>query len=131
MHEMQPIFENNRRFVEAYNRGDAAGCAEAYTENARILPPDAPMMQGRQAIQAFWHGAMDMGIRSVALETVDFEAAGDTVGREIGTAVLTIETPDGQTVTQHAKYVVVWKRQDDGSWKWDTDIWNSSPTPNA
>ncbi len=129
MHEMQPIYENNRQFVEAYNRGDAAGCSEAYTENARLLPPDAPMMQGRQAIQAFWQGAMDMGIRSVALESMDFELGGDDMGREIGTAVLNIQTPDGQMVTQHAKYVVVWKRQASGAWKWDTDIWNTMPTP--
>jgi ketosteroid isomerase-like protein len=29
-------------------------------------------------------------------------------------------------VVERGKYVVVHRRQDDGSWKWDRDIWNSS-----
>ena len=41
-----------------------------------------------------------------------------------GAATLDIQTEGGETVQAEAKFVVVWKRQADGSWKWDTDCFN-------
>jgi ketosteroid isomerase-like protein len=90
-----------------------------YTTQARILPPGAPMIQGREQIKAFWKQAIAaMGVTSVKLATVDAEMAGDGV-IEIGRADLTVAS--GQVVT--VKYVVCWK-QEDGAWKWNVDIWN-------
>lgn len=120
----QEIDQVNARFAEAFNRGDAAGAAQVYTENATILPPGSEMIQGRHSIEQFWQAAMQMGIRAVSLETHDLSVSGD-MAREIGRAVLTIQPEGGQEMTDVAKYVVVW-RQDGGTWKWDVDIWNAN-----
>lgn len=113
----------NRMFVEAYNRGDAAGAVAVYTDDATILPPGSPRVSGRDGIQAFWQGAMDSGVRAVDLHTDDLEVAGD-MAREIGTATLTIRAVGGAEQTATAKFVVVWARRD-GDWRWHTDIWNT------
>jgi ketosteroid isomerase-like protein len=90
-----------------------------YTAGARVLPPGAPMIEGRAQIKSFWAQAIaGMNVQAVTLATVQAEPAGDTVV-EIGRAELTLE--NGQTVA--AKYVVHWK-QEDATWKWHTDIWN-------
>ena len=90
-----------------------------YTTQARILPPGAPMIEGREHIKAFWKQAIAaMGITTVKLTIVNAEPAGDGV-IEIGRADLTVA--NGQVVT--VKYVVCWK-QEDGAWKWNIDIWN-------
>ena len=90
-----------------------------YTVDARILPPGAPMIEGRAQIKAFWAQAVAaLDVRSCSLATVHAEAAGDSVV-EIGRAE--IVTNAGPTVA--VKYVVHWK-QEDGLWKWHTDIWN-------
>ncbi|HTS63992.1 MAG TPA: DUF4440 domain-containing protein [Candidatus Acidoferrales bacterium] len=92
---------------------------QVYTSSATILPPGAPMIEGREQIKAFWGQAMTgMDVKTVSLATVRADAAGDTVV-EIGRAE--IVTNAGQTVG--VKYVVHWK-QEDGVWKWHTDIWN-------
>jgi ketosteroid isomerase-like protein len=99
------------RNVEALDR--------VYTTDARILPPGAPMIEGRAQIKSFWATALaGMDVKSVTLATVYAESAGDTVV-EIGRAEIT--TNGGQTVP--VKYVVHWQ-QEDGLWKWHTDIWN-------
>ncbi len=36
------VDEANRRFMEAFERGDAASVAALYAEDAVVLPPDAP-----------------------------------------------------------------------------------------
>lgn len=114
----------DKEFMAAFNRGDAAGVAALYTDQARLLPPNFEMMKGRQAIQAFWQGAMDMGCKEVVLETVELEGH-KGLACEIGKYTLTLQPPGVETVTDRGKYLVVWK-QEEGTWKLDIDIWNTS-----
>ncbi len=120
----QGISATNRQFEAAFARGDAAGCAAVYTEDAKIMPPDSPAVTGKQAAQEVWQGAIDMGAKSVSLQTLEFEELGDDRAIERGVGTLEIQTEGGQTVQASAKFIVVWKRQADGSWKWDWDCWN-------
>jgi len=90
-----------------------------YTRDARILPPGAPVIAGRDAIKDFWAGGIAaMDCSSATLETVHAEASGDMIA-EIGKAVLTL----GSGATVEVKYVVMWK-QEDGTWKWHYDMWS-------
>ncbi len=115
------IADANDVFVANFIRGDAAGLAGLYAEDAEILPPNADSMQGRPAIQAFWQGAMDMGLKSATLTTVELECAGDDLV-EIGKFTLGVE--GGQQVDA-GKYLVVW-RQHGADWQLYRDIWNTS-----
>ena len=120
----QGISATNRQFEAAFLRGDAAGCAAVYTEDAKIMPPDNPAVTGRQAAQQVWQGAITMGVKSISLQTQELEELGSDRAVERGSATLEIQTEGGQTVQASAKFIVVWKRQADGSWKWDWDCWN-------
>ena len=111
----------NREFVAAFNGGNAAGVAALYTEDGQLLPPNADVMAGKEAIQAFWQGAMEMGIASAQLEIVQVEDLGDTVTE---VSRYTLCGADGQVLDQ-GKYIVIWKREK-GQWKLHRDIFNSS-----
>jgi uncharacterized protein (TIGR02246 family) len=117
----QQIDSTNAAFVAALRRGDSAAMAATYTEDGQVLPPGAPTISGRAAIQAFWQEALDMGVGDGTLETVELEEYGDTAC-EVGQGVL--KTKDGQVIDT-AKYIVIWKRTN-GAWKWHRDIYNSS-----
>jgi uncharacterized protein (TIGR02246 family) len=112
----------NAKFVAAFNKGDAAGVAQLYTEQATALPPGAQMAKGRAAIQAFWQGAIQSGIKNVSLKALQVDQFGPAA-REIGT--FSLDTPNAQKQMVHVegKYVVLWRRSG-GSWKLDTGIWN-------
>ena len=43
----------NVQFEEAANSGDAAGLTALYTDDAALLPPASPMVQGKDNIQAY------------------------------------------------------------------------------
>jgi ketosteroid isomerase-like protein len=105
--------------AEVVAKRDAKRLDRVYTADARVLPPGAPMMEGREQVIAFWQQAISaLDIKSVKLTTVDAEQVGDRV-LEIGRAELRVGS--GNTVT--VKYVVEWK-QEGGDWKWHLDIWN-------
>ena len=88
------------------------------------MPPDNPLVTGRQSAQDLWQGVIDMGVKGVSLQTQELEELGVDRAVERGVGTLDIQTESGQTVQASAKFIVVWKRQADGSWKWDWDCWN-------
>ena len=119
------IVAANEKFVAAFNKGDAAGVAALYTEQGQLLPPNADFMIGRQANQAFWQGAMDMGIASAKIETLEVEGHGDTA---IEVSKYNLYAQDGQELDA-GKFIVIWKREG-GQWMLHRDIFNSSkPAP--
>jgi uncharacterized protein (TIGR02246 family) len=121
----EAIAVGQKEFTAAYNRGDAAGVAAFYTENAQLLPPNSDFVPGRQAIQAFWQGAMDSGIKALSLKTVELAGHGD-IATEVGK--YTLHGEEGQALDQ-GKYIVIYK-QEGGEWKLHRDMFNSSmPAP--
>jgi ketosteroid isomerase-like protein len=105
---------------EVFGKRNFAALNDIYTADARILPPGAPMVSGREAITKFWSELIQaVDATAAALVSIDVMPAGDGVV-EIGKATLT--TPGGQ---MDVKYVVYWKVED-GRWKWHVDIWNTN-----
>jgi ketosteroid isomerase-like protein len=47
------IRQITKTFVEAYNRKDAAAATQVYADDAKVLPPNMPMVNGKPAIQSF------------------------------------------------------------------------------
>jgi ketosteroid isomerase-like protein len=107
---------------EVFGNRNFAALDQIYTRDARILPPGAEMISGREAIKKFWTDLVQSAnATSAVLASVDVMPAGDGAV-EIGKATLTI-APQGAPAQVEAKYVVYW-RQEDGRWKWHVDIWN-------
>lgn len=115
-----PIEELNRGFMEAFNRGDAAALARMYTEDAYVLPPGAPLVKGRGAVEKLWAAAMGQ-FAEVSLQAVDVKMLGDGNAREVG--IVNGKTKGAQAQEVTGKYVVVWRRAG-SDWKMETDIWN-------
>lgn len=121
------IEEANTKFSEAFERGDSKALSAMYTSDAIAFPPDSEMIQGNEAIGEFWNATWESGVKSVQLTTLDVGRSGD-IAYEVGKVSLTIQAEGKEPTTATAKYIVVWKRQADGSWKLHRDIWNSLPS---
>lgn len=111
----------NATFMQGMEEGDAATIASVYAADARLMPPGSDVLTG-PAIEQYWQGAVDSGgMTGGALTTVSVEELGD-VAIEKGTYT----AQAGGEEVDRGKYVTVHRRQDDGSWKYALDIWNSS-----
>src|SRR5262245_18016748 len=74
---------------EVVGKRNFAALDHVYTSGARILPPGAPMISGREAVKTFWAGLVEAtNAKSVALSSVEVIPAGDGIV-EIGRATLT------------------------------------------
>ena len=119
------IAATNQEFVSAYGRAAAAGVAALYTEDGQFLAPNSDFITGREAIQATFQSFMDMGVKTVKLETIEVEGYGDTAFEK---GRYTLEDESGQ-VLDNGKLLVIWKN-DGGKWKLHRDMINTSmPAP--
>ena len=81
---------------KAFSGGDgAAASAAVFTEDARLLPPGAPMVVGREAIGKFWQGDFDAGIKDLKLGLIAVDMVGDDTMIETGTFAVTVPASDG------------------------------------
>ena len=110
----------NAKWIEFFNKGDFAGVASLYTDDAIAFPPGSGMVKGRAAIGAMWKTMAEQA-GDPKVTTLDVKPLGGSAAREIGTFSLKTKGPTPQEVT--GKYVVVWEKVG-SDWKLAADIWN-------
>ncbi len=111
-----------KKYDEAFNKGDAKALASLYLEDAQILAPDGDVVKGRQAIEEFWKAeiksAASDGIKSVSTP-IEVEQHG-RVAHEAG---IWVNTKADGSVAMEGKYFVLWRKQS-GQWKIYRETWN-------
>ena len=122
------IAEANAEWVEGMKSGDAEAVSLLYMEDAIVLPPNESMVKGRAAIKDVFDTMMKSWVKltDLTLVTLEVNGAGD-FAYELGTYAMTFEVPGGQTpMSDTGKYLAIWKKQADNTWKFHIDSWSSS-----
>jgi uncharacterized protein (TIGR02246 family) len=124
------IEKARQQYDQALNMRDAEMVARMYTEHAVVLPPNADMIVGREAIQNYWRGVFRAGLGNVSARSVRIDEYGGEAAREIGRITVGAPGPQERTGPLEGKYVIVW-RKSGGEWLHDSDIWNFTEPPEA
>ncbi len=124
---IRKVTEESVKMVNAPKLDHASYVKQFYTEDAEWLAPNMPSVKGAAAIvqtlQAF------PPITDFKTESVSIEGRGD-LAYERGNYTMTLNPPGAPPVTDHGKYVEVWKKQADGGWKVAYDSFSSDlPLP--
>lgn len=122
------IREANKKWLEAIVAKDAATIGALYAEDGQLMPPNAPKMSGREAIQKGWGDMMGAPGMSLVFETEKFTFAksGD-LAVDVGTYTFT-SGEGAAAVTDTGKFVVTWTKRD-GKWLVLTDMFSSDLPP--
>lgn len=119
------IAVNNRDFENAVAAGNVEAIAALLAPDVMALPPDGPVVTGREAVKQLWASAIsEHGLTSCRITTDTLDVVGD-IASETGRATLTMAPPGGKSETASIKYLVVWKRLN-GKWLLHRDIWNAA-----
>ncbi len=126
--EREVIMDTDRAFSRRSEEvGSAQAFAEFLTHDALMLPHGANPVTGSDSIQELMTAGPEY---SLVWEprNADVAASGD-LGWSWGEYTATSVSNDGQTTISYGKYVSIWRKQEDGSWKAIVDIGNQSPAP--
>lgn len=121
------LLETDARFSKmSASRGVPAAFVAFMDDDAVILPPGLAPIRGRDAIAAYYEKTPPGTVlewKPLAAEV----SRGEDLGYTYGTYELRGTDTQGKPVTRSGKYVSVWKKQPDDSWKWALDIGNTDP----
>lgn len=107
---------------------DADKIVSFWSDDAKVYPPGAPVVEGRQAIHAFVAGSLATEGFSISWEPSEaIVDAGGTMGYTTGRNRFTFPDAAGNIATAEGRYLTVWRKNGDGAWKCVIDIWNSPP----
>jgi ketosteroid isomerase-like protein len=102
-----------------------------YAEDASLLPPYAAIQIGKSALHAAWTGLLG-SVDSIAWQPNKIEVSRSSdFAYVIGVYQMTSKNAQAKSITDHGKYVEVWTKQSNGSWKVVADIFNSDLLPPA
>jgi uncharacterized protein (TIGR02246 family) len=104
-----------------------------YSEDAIVMPPNASRATTKEAIRSAWKEMLTSPGAAISWKATKVEVAksGD-LAYVSGTYEETTTDASGKPVKDRGKYVEIFKKQADGTWKVVADIWNSDlPTAPA
>ena len=128
--DRQAIAENLERTMHAENVGNAEFFQSACVEDVVVMPPGMPAFEGRDAAVGFMRaflGQFDLTIDYVSEEIrVDGDLAYDR-----GTYSQTlVPRAGGKAMSEKGKFLWIYGRVTDGTWRMSRVIWNANePAP--
>lgn len=103
------------RFVEAFNKKDAAGVAALFLPNAEMMTRDGDVVRGRAEIEARYKDMFeDDDVPQVAIEASEVRLVAPGVAIEDG--VIHFTDPDESEPVKSITYSATQVRQADGTW---------------
>jgi len=120
------LMELSREWSGIVNSGDIDAIVSHWDENAVLLPPGSPMIEGRDAIRAYVESSSAIPGFSITWEPERaFISNSGDMAYMIERNEVTFNDQDGELVEVPGKVVTIWKKDSDGEWKNVIDMWNS------
>ena len=120
------ISQASRAFSAAFVAGDTAALGELYTEDAVLLPAGRTVT-GRDAIKRFFAPREGRTQVAHAMNSESLLLQSD-LAIDMGRWSSTTQREGEEPRTASERYLLVWQRQADGSWKMTHDAWHA-PRP--
>jgi ketosteroid isomerase-like protein len=120
--DAQAIRQVSGNLATAFNAKDLDKILALYTDNSVFMPPNKPLLRGRDSLKGFYNGLIAGGSHDLKI-TVDDVVGHGPLGYESGT----YEMMNG-TVHDRGKFLFVLRNMS-GNWKIEYTSWSSDLPP--
>ena len=112
----------------AFAGKDAEKTASYWSNDAVIIPPGQPAIEGKAAIRAFVADSFRTpGFRIHWKSEAPVFSPDGKLAYMRSTTTITAPGPIGAPVSSSSRGITVWRRGEDGRWLCVVDIWNDPP----
>ncbi len=121
----------NDKMAKAVVANDQKTAMAMYEDGAYFLHSYAPMMKGKEAMAKHNMQQHKAGFKMKSFSLTSVDVFGDNHQKiEVGTYKLTMMIPGMKDlIPDNGKFLTVWNKQKDGSWKIKAEIWNTDNPP--
>src|SRR5213079_1970078 len=122
----QALRDLDAKWSAAAGAKDIDKTVSYYSEDAVLMPPNAPSAKTRETIRSAWKDMLTTPGAAIRWKATKVEVAKSAdLAYVSGTYEETMTDASGKPVNDHGKYVEIFKKQADETWKVVADIWNS------
>ena len=128
--DVKRIMENSKKFSRLFVTGQTEALVNLYTPDAKIFPENKPILYGKEDLTEYWtpqpKGEWRRLAHKVTPEEIHIEGnVAYDYGYYEGKSIRRDQS--GEESSFKGKYVIIWKKQEDGDWKIYLDIWSRVP----
>lgn len=112
------------QYTVGCNTGDLDLWISLWTDNGIQMPPDTPARIGKEQIREKMKPLFDQFIIKIAITCEEVRVTGDLAFSRGTYTISTTPKAGGETTKLSGKYLTIFERQADGSWKIARDCFN-------
>jgi len=117
MADLDAIHALMEQVTQADMSGDVEGLLASYTDDVVSMPPDLPVMVGKDALRAYYQEVFSqLSIENLEMTADETHVAGDWAFSR-GRFEETVTPAAGDAFDVVGKYLFIFHREADGSWK--------------
>ena len=125
MTDQEAITRVRAQFVASFNRGDISTLSDLITEDNVAMPPNRPMLHGKDECRAFWQEGFAAAESRFSVTPLETDIAGDIAVDLFRWTMDSAPRAGGEPVHDEGKNLWIWRRHKDSGWKLARAIWNS------
>ena len=116
------IRERSDAFVKAFNDKQVEQILGIYAENSVFMPPNQPIIRGKDALKTFYDDLLASGATALRLNVGEVSGHGP-LAYQSGTYEMEVKGASGST-RDRGKYLFVLRKFND-VWRYEYTMWNS------
>ena len=130
--EVNDLAAADAAWLKAYQAKDAAAAAGFYAAEGAMLAPNRPLLSGKDVLTRFIAKSFTLQDYHISWHSEKAEVArsGD-LGYTSGSYEMSFRQPRGKLFFDKGKYLMLWKKQANGTWKVLFDVSNSDLPPGS
>jgi ketosteroid isomerase-like protein len=128
------LLKADRDFAQATAERRLEGFASFLEEDVTSIRPNSPVLKGKNALLERWSGILQDPTATISWKPLRavIAASGD-LGFTVGSYEVTRDSGQGKKAAGSGKYITIWRKQPDGTWKvtFDSGVQDALPAGKA
>jgi len=125
-HAAEELRAADAAWLKAYRSKDAKRAAGFYDEHGSMLAPNTPRLSGKKALEKFIAKSFAMPEYEISWRCHKAEVArSGELGYTRGSYRMSFRDASGNKFSDSGKYLMLWRKRRDGTWKVLLDMSNS------
>ena len=126
--DAESLLQISREWCAAVAAGDREAVLAYWADDAVMMPPGQPVLNGKDAIRSFLDATDNIPGFAIRWEPINAHLSDDgNMGYLIERNVVTMHNDDGQPLETHGNVVTIWRKDENGVWKCVVDTWTETP----
>ena len=123
------LLQADRNFNDATAARGLDGFSSFLADNVRSIRADKAVIEGKAALTETWRPLLTNPALAIRWEPISAFASQGDLGYTVGMYEITKSDAQGKHTVGTGKYVTIWRKQKDGSWKVELDTGVSDTAP--